>query len=169
MHALPGRIEASPDARGRVRRKLFLRSDTVVAGSPSTTATVHNLSETGLLIETDVELSVGDSIEVGLPRAGLKSAKVVWTDDRLFGCSFAEEISTATVSAALLRGSFRSSSENPELVSDPDPEIDSVQVDRTDPDAELSTAAIFWANLGLVILGWGIVGGLATSVVWLLA
>jgi len=169
VHALPGRIEASPDVRGRVRRKLFLRSDTVVAGSPSTTATVHNLSETGLLIETDVELSVGDSIEVDLPRAGLKSAKIVWTDDRLFGCSFAGEISTATVSAAVLRGSFLSSSENPELVGDPDPEIDPVQGDGTDPDAELSPAAIFWTIAGLVILSWGIVGALGASVVWLLA
>ena len=137
-------------------------------GSPSTTATVHNLSETGLLIETEAALSVGDSIEVDLPRTGFKSAKVVWIDDRLFGCSFAEEISSATVSAAALRGSVRDRAEDSISVSDPGPGTDFVQVSRTDPDAELSPGSKYWVVVGLAILCWGIVGAIAASVAWFL-
>jgi hypothetical protein len=120
------------------------------------------------LIETDAALSVGDSIEVDLPRAGLKSAKVVWIDDRLFGCSFAKEISAATVSAAVLRASFLDRAETSHPVSDPDPETDLVPSPGTEADAGLSSGTKFWVVVGLAILSWGIVGAIAASVAWLL-
>jgi hypothetical protein len=65
---------------------------------------VRNLSSTGLLIETATALIVGETIEVDLPRAGSKSAEVVWSSDQLYGCRFTQVITEGAISAALLRG-----------------------------------------------------------------
>jgi len=99
-------IETSTDLRGSVRRKLLLEVETTNAASHSNAAVVHNLSEGGLLLETNLGLSVGDIIEVALPRTGTRPAEAVWVDDHLVGCRFTEQITPGAVSAALLRGSI---------------------------------------------------------------
>lgn len=165
MQARLGRIESSQDARGRIRRKLFLEADVGVSDSYSAKATVHNISETGLLIETEMSLSVGDLIEVDLAQTGLKQAEVVWIDDRLFGCSFTKEISSATVSSALLRGSTGALSEISERVSKPDPATELAEDNRTAPEVKLSPSSKLLVIVGLAILSWAFVG---TFFVWLL-
>src|SRR3546814_1282992 len=63
---------------------------------------VHNISESGLLLESDAAIAVGDRIEIDLPHAGESPATVVWVSDRLVGCRFDTAISPATLSAAQL-------------------------------------------------------------------
>ena len=65
-------------------------------------ALIVNISETGLLIETLLELAVGDTLEVEIPGAIVTSARVVWTKGFLAGCEFASPVSIGAVSAAQL-------------------------------------------------------------------
>jgi PilZ domain len=90
--------ELSPDRRGSPRRQICLGSS--VAGEP---VTVHDLSATGMLIETAADLHAFDALEIDLPEAGRTSALVVWHSGRYFGCEFKEPVSQASVSAARLR------------------------------------------------------------------
>lgn len=88
------------EGRGTARRTLRLS-----AASPGNAAGVliHNLSRSGLMIETAADLAVGDAFQVVLPEAGPSTARVVWARDNRFGCEFLKPVSKATVSAALLR------------------------------------------------------------------
>lgn len=64
---------------------------------------VHNASSTGLLLESEAALAIGEPIDVDLPHAGVATARVVWASDAFYGCRFDEPISTATLAAAQLR------------------------------------------------------------------
>lgn len=64
---------------------------------------IHELSLTGLLIETGEPLAPFDSVEIELPEVGMTQAVVVWKSGRYFGCEFAEPVTQAAISAALLR------------------------------------------------------------------
>ena len=89
--------------RGSVRRKLRLDTVGKAPARGSTPVEIHDLSTSGMLIETSVELAAGETIEIELPRTGPQIAKVIWTSGRFYGCRFAEPIPPAAVSAALLR------------------------------------------------------------------
>lgn len=71
-------------------------------GAPAAVA-IHNVSATGLLLETTVGLSPAERIEVDLPHAGITVAQVVWSDAPFHGCRFDAPLSSATVSALELR------------------------------------------------------------------
>ena len=89
--------------RGSVRRKLRLDTVGKAPAKGSTPVEIHDLSTSGMLIETSVELSAGEALEIELPRTGPQTAQVIWASGRFYGCRFAEPISPAAVSAALLR------------------------------------------------------------------
>ena len=91
-------IEPHSDEQRRTPRRT-LRLD-VEGGA---TATVRNLSETGLLIESPDALEVGDRVSLDLPVAGPAEARVIWARAPFYGCEFARPVSRAVVSAALLR------------------------------------------------------------------
>ena len=92
------------DERSAVRRSLRLGVSASSSGDVAM-ALILNLSETGLLIETLVELAVGETLRIEFPDAIAATARVVWTEGYLAGCEFVEPVSTAAVSAALLRSS----------------------------------------------------------------
>ncbi|WP_447750862.1 helix-turn-helix domain-containing protein [Sphingopyxis fribergensis] len=105
--AIPAYIEKTPQSRGKVRsarRTLRLQLQGAKATGGDVAVLVHNISATGLLIESEVALDLGDRIEIGLPHAGATWAKVIWTSARIYGCQFDTPISAATLSAAQLRG-----------------------------------------------------------------
>lgn len=85
------------------RRHHLTLSARVSAGGSAARVVVHNLSATGLLIEADLGLEIGDEVEVELPEAGTTRAEVVWQSGDFFGCEFESAVSTAAVSAARLR------------------------------------------------------------------
>jgi len=64
---------------------------------------VRNASTTGLLLESGIDLAIGETIDVYFPEAGVAAAQVVWVSDALFGCRFDEPISTGALAAAQLR------------------------------------------------------------------
>lgn len=104
MLPLPARLTIEPkpsDNRGATRRSLRLE---VQASSPNnvSSALIRNLSERGLLIETAIDLAVGETIQVALPEAGTCEAQVIWRDRSFAGCEFLRPVPRAAVSAALL-------------------------------------------------------------------
>ena len=91
-------LDPYSDEQRRTQRRT-LRLD--VAGGAA--ASVRNLSETGLLIESPSVLDVGDRVSLELPVAGLAEARIIWARAPFYGCEFARPVSRAVVSAALLR------------------------------------------------------------------
>lgn len=86
--------------RGAPRFVLSLGSTLGPCGSA---AVIHDLSSTGLSLETAANLDVGDTFQVELPHMGPAKATVIWRQGPLFGCQFEHSIARSAVSAALLR------------------------------------------------------------------
>lgn len=64
---------------------------------------VHNISRSGMLIETSVALEGGEQVHVDLPHESGVAAEVVWTSGQLHGCRFLRPISPAALSAVQLK------------------------------------------------------------------
>jgi transcriptional regulator with XRE-family HTH domain len=90
--------------RGTARHQMRLRVRSAAPAGEAGDVLIHNLSATGLLLESASPLAVGDEIVVELPEAATSTAKVVWASGRFFGCAFDQQLSAAAVSAAQLRG-----------------------------------------------------------------
>ena len=101
-HALFASFADSSEHRVSDRRILRLEAQ-VASPAGSGGIEVHNLSRTGMLIESTAPVSVGTAIEVELPGGKSHQAEVVWADEGLFGCRFERPLAQATLSAALLR------------------------------------------------------------------
>lgn len=98
---------AKPSASTRAkRRKLMLEVRGAHASGSDVPVVIHNISETGLLIECEAALSIRDRIDIDLPHAGVVPATLVWVSDRMFGCHFDAPISPAALSAAQLRSAI---------------------------------------------------------------
>ena len=95
------------DDRRAPRRTLRLGVSGRFAGGQSGTATVHNISATGMLVECDDPLAEGEAISVDIPEAGERGATVVWVDGPMHGCRFDDPLPPAALSAAQLRGAVR--------------------------------------------------------------
>ena len=98
-HLEPGKGKS--ERRSSQRRKLRLEArpkarieDRVV---------IHDLSEQGMLLESDAPLAVGEKLELVIPEAGSAKAAIIWSSGRYFGCRFDKSLASAAVSAALLR------------------------------------------------------------------
>jgi hypothetical protein len=102
LHAALTSYTQPEERRSSGRRTLRLQLP-AVAGPDASGALVYNLSERGLLLETAATLRQGDLIIVELPEAGAVAAEVIWARDGFAGCEFATRLTTAAVSAALLR------------------------------------------------------------------
>jgi len=91
------------DARNRrtaARRRLTLGA---VLSGKGDKAVIHDLSTTGILIETGADLATFEQVQIDLPEAGSRVATVIWNSGQYFGCEFHEPIPQAAISAALLR------------------------------------------------------------------
>jgi PilZ domain len=93
----------SGERRGSARRALRLDLENDRGPNGAGQATIHDLSLTGVLIETSTPLAEGETFEVDLPQAGKVEASVVWSSGEFYGCKFKSPLSTAALSAALLR------------------------------------------------------------------
>lgn len=90
--------------KGRAsRRQLRLPLHGSKATGAEIEALVHNISATGMLVESKAPLEIGEVIEVNLPHSGKTATRVIWTSGALSGCQFEMPISPATLSAAQLR------------------------------------------------------------------
>ena len=96
--------ESRGEQRGSARRALRLDIPSEVPPAGEVAVTIHDLSLTGVLIETLAPLNEGATFQIELPEAGSVEATVVWASGALFGCRFNRPISPAALSSALLKG-----------------------------------------------------------------
>src|SRR5687768_15846650 len=88
--------------RGSARQTLRITAAGVATDGPETVE-ILNLSASGMLIESTARLAVGELLQVELPHAGTAAAIVVWSSGTFFGCRFKKPLSSAAVSAAMLK------------------------------------------------------------------
>lgn len=157
--ALP---QESDNRRYASRRALRLGSTLTDTGVE---VLIHDLSPTGLLIETAQPLSDGETLFVDLPERGPTAASVQWSSGRFYGCAFELSIPAATVSAALLRSP--AARPEPSQPAAPSRAFDiarlhelAAEVDATPVPADdryrLRTRGVVFA--GLLVLSWGAIG-----------
>ena len=95
--------DAADGARGAARMHMRLETSGSLDGDEGATVIIHNLSATGMLIETTSDLEMGQRIAVSLPETPDCTATIVWRSEALAGCRFDRPISRAALSAAQLR------------------------------------------------------------------
>jgi len=93
------RVE-SRNRRAAARRQLSLGATLPETGEE---AVIHDLSTTGILIETKADLATFEQLHLDLPEVGATIATVMWNSGQYFGCEFHKPIPQAAISAALLR------------------------------------------------------------------
>ena len=116
------RIE-SRNRRSAPRRQLRLDATLPETGDE---AVIHDLSTTGILIETKGDLATFEQLQLELPEAGMVVATVLWNSGQYYGCEFHKPISRAAISAALLR--------NPVAA----PLLEAAQTQTDEPEAEVA-------------------------------
>lgn len=89
------------------RRRLLLKTQGALETGLSTQVLVHNVSATGLLLETADEMEIAETIDLSLPETGVVRASVVWASGRFYGCAFETPLSPAVLSAVQLRGAVQ--------------------------------------------------------------
>lgn len=149
-------IETTIDNRQRRRHQLFLEVEARGVDSVSGTVIVHDISDTGLLIETDSELKVGEMVEVNLPQAGLMEAEIVWDGGRVYGSRFTRQLTSAAISAARLGGRFTLTNPN-----SPAEQVSQFNMQNGIAlNGELPIAAKLWIIFGLAFSLWIIIGAI---------
>ena len=104
--------DSTANRRSAARRTLRLQAVGTTTSQSAAQVTIHDLSLTGLLIETSADLAAGERIDVEVPEAGMAEAKVVWSSGRFFGCKFKRPIPPAALSSAILRSPADSAGES---------------------------------------------------------
>lgn len=99
---LQARLASSQAGNRRSSPRRTLRLESTLAGE-SDAVTIHDISSTGLLLETGASLAEGQKFNVDLPEIGVTQATVIWASARYFGCRFKASVPKAAISAALLR------------------------------------------------------------------
>lgn len=87
----------------RSSRRRKLRLEVGPAASPNSRVVVHDLSERGMLLESAAAVGVGETLDLVIPEAGSAKATIIWNSGHYFGCRFEKPLTSAAVSAALLR------------------------------------------------------------------
>lgn len=101
---LQGQIRSIPLGDRRGAQRWRLRFATVGdSAEGSEVIEVHDLSERGLRMETQLEIEVGETIAIDLPGAGRNEARVVWRDGASCGCEFLRPLDRAVVGRIILR------------------------------------------------------------------
>lgn len=105
--AIPAHIEQSADGhsqRAGERRTLRLEISGLLPDGQEANVIVHNISASGLLVETGIALATGERLILDLPQAGAVEAAVVWRSERLYGCAFDAPLGAGALAAAQLQG-----------------------------------------------------------------
>lgn len=89
--------------RRRTERRMLRLDVTAQSSSSESAVIIHDLSRTGLLIETDADFAIGETFLLVLPELGATPARVVRSDGSRFGCEFLSPVPASAISAALLK------------------------------------------------------------------
>lgn len=100
--AIEAHLHPESGQRTKLRRSLLLATSGRLGDGVVANVTVHNLSAAGLLIETTLELAVGEQLAIDLPEAGAVDAVIVWRSQQLYGCAFEQALGQPALAAAQL-------------------------------------------------------------------
>ena len=144
MKALLARIARpeQPDNRRRESRRTLRLDVSATTSTRDTMVVIHNLSRTGLQIETDTDFAIDEIFLLVLPELGATPARVRWNEGRRFGCEFLSPVTSSAVSAALLRAPHEEGMPVPMA----DAAVD-VDVDDADPRNAPHLALSAWATI----------------------
>lgn len=166
---IPAHFETSPASANRpraARRRLLLETEGETTTGRKAQVTIHNVSATGLLIETTVPLADGERIDIILPEAGSTTASVVWASGGFYGCRFATSLKPGVLSALQLRGDPPVPDATPAMTPAPTP----AQTPSPAPLAQLETLPIRIARLrkeqGLTLDALAELVGVSKPTVW---
>ena len=160
------KIETFVDSRKRRRHKLLLEIEARGPESLAGKVVVHDISDTGLLIETECKLKAGEMIEVNLPQAGLMEAEIMWEGGEIYGCRFTHELPPAAISAARLGGGFTRPNAGNALKRNVTPLLQNSGQATMAMAGELSPGARLWIIIGLASSLWVMVGA---TTYWIVA
>lgn len=118
IHATIEARENIGSQRGTARMRMRIEAPGSLGTGQGTTVVIHNLSTTGMLIETTSDLTIGQRIMVALPEVPDLAATIVWRSEALAGCRFDHPLSRATLSATQLRHPLPADVD-PAVVADP--------------------------------------------------
>lgn len=100
-------LDQDPGAELRTAERRVLRLSVSLSTVDSgIDALIHDLSHTGLRIETGASLSVGEELLVDLPDDNRIEARVVWNKGKSYGCEFLSPIPKGVFGATVLRAPF---------------------------------------------------------------
>ena len=88
------------ERRNGDRLHLYLATSGTMPEGAQVNVEIHNISASGMLLETSLALHKGAKLAVDLPENGQTIASVVWAGEGIYGCAFDEPISA---SATLFR------------------------------------------------------------------
>ncbi|MEL7319061.1 MAG: helix-turn-helix domain-containing protein [Pseudomonadota bacterium] len=116
LSALPGE-----EKRASERRSLFLETSGSLPGGLEANVVIHNISEGGLLMETEMPLGVEERLVLDLPEAGAVRAVIVWQSGSLFGCAFEQSLDQKALAGVQLRSDPGVAPFSPALEAPPEP------------------------------------------------
>ncbi|UIP07651.1 helix-turn-helix domain-containing protein [Erythrobacter sp. SDW2] len=114
--AIPGLLVPTSNAdsgRDSPRRAVRLATEGLRANGEETLVRLHNISASGLMLESDVRLEKGEKVMIDLPLAGPTPARVVWRSASLHGCRFDQPLSLAVLSASELKSAIAPPEQTP--------------------------------------------------------
>ncbi len=85
-------LESEQDERRNSPRKKLRLNTSGATASDQAQVVVHDISETGLLLESPLKLARGEELDVLLPDLGTRPVTVAWASGQFFGCEFVEVV-----------------------------------------------------------------------------
>jgi len=113
--------QASGDKRQAERRALFLETSGSLPGGLEANVIIHNISTSGLLMETEKALEVQERLVLDLPEVGAVRAVIVWQSGILFGCAFEQALDQRDLASVQLRSDPAAIPLGPTLEAPPEP------------------------------------------------
>lgn len=146
------------DRRASARQVLKLQTDASFPSKPTGWVLIHNLSNDGLLIETEADLEVGDNFDLELPEATGARAIVMWRRGRYFGCELSDPLTQGALSAALLKNPFNPPAGEQGITPD-----EGAAADPIGDTGELPVGVRLWIIVGLSLAVWAVL----LALIWL--
>lgn len=148
--ALTAQFQTDFSGNRRYAARRHLRLATAL-GPTNASAMIHDLSVTGMLLETAEEALIDDLLLVEIPNVGHVPATVVWNSGRFFGCKFDQPISVAAVSSALLQNPVSNPNSGRGVADDetsgsPPLNIEEAQSDKLTTETDWQRAASWLAG-----------------------
>jgi hypothetical protein len=125
--------------------------------------TIHNLSASGFLFETELPLRTGSYLVVEMPDQISKFCRTVWTSGPLHGATFSEplsdrELRVLTSASSLVQPSFGGRTTSAVIEQSTDPPLPILD-ERSLADSKKFPAVIRWTIfVGASIALWALVG-----------